>query len=103
MATYNCVHCTIPEYENEPLGVASLLNIICETNTEGYDEDEKSCHAWNREHSAWQWFIEQIVKNLHLVGTHREYADTNKEIDIYWQIAVDALKGINSREQWDIT
>ena len=37
-----------------------------------------------------------FVKNLHLVGTHREYADINKETDIYWR--VDALKGINSRE-----
>lgn len=44
-----------------------------------------------------------FVKNLHLVGTHREYADINKETDIYWQIVVDALKGINSREQWNIT
>lgn len=50
------------------------------TNAEGYYEALKSYHVWNREHSGWQWFIEQIfVKNLLLVGTPREYADINKE------------------------
>ena len=27
--TVQGVHCTIPEYENEPLGAVSLLNVIC--------------------------------------------------------------------------